>query len=314
MQQLPRHVIGVGASAGGVEALRTLVADLPADLDAAVCIVLHIPPSGKSLLAPILARMTPLETVLAEHGAPLRPGVIYVAPADRHLLIRHDVVELSRGPRENGVRPAADPMFRSLAAAWGANGVAVVLSGSLDDGAAGAAAVVEAGGRLLVQEPSDALVPGMPSSAIAVTRPDAVLPIGELGAALGRLVTPTGVPRAAPASPPASRVASGFTCPECAGALWELREGGLVRYACRVGHAYSEEAMVEAQGGAVEAALWRALTALEERGELLERIADRMRVTAPSTEHRFREGAREAGARAATIRRVLAVGSEEVAR
>ena len=214
-----------------MEALRTLVADLPADLDAAVCIVLHIPPSGKSLLAPILARMTPLETVLAEHGAPLRPGVIYVAPADRHLLIRHDVVELSRGPRENGVRPAADPMFRSLAAAWGANGVAVVLSGSLDDGAAGAAAVVEAGGRLLVQEPSDALVPGMPSSAIAVTRPEAVLPIDEIGAALGRLATPTGGPGPRRIGRPASRVASGFTCPECAGALWELREGGLVRYA-----------------------------------------------------------------------------------
>ena len=183
-------MIGVGASAGGVAALRTLVSGLPADLDAAVCIVLHIPPSGRSMLAPILSRSTALETVLAEHGAALRPGVIYVAPADRHLLIRHEVVELSRDPRENGVRPAVDPLFRSLARAWGEHGVAVVLSGALDDGAAGAAAVVEAGGRLLVQEPSDALVPGMPSSAIAATEPDAVLPIGELGAALGRLTAP----------------------------------------------------------------------------------------------------------------------------
>ena len=143
---LPARVIGIAASAGGVEPLRRLVADLPADLDAAVCVVLHIPPTGRSLLAPILARHSALTTVVAEHGVRLRAGTIYVAPADQHLLVRADAVELSRGPKENGVRPAADPMFRSLARAWGSRAVAVVLSGALDDGAAGAAAVAEAGG------------------------------------------------------------------------------------------------------------------------------------------------------------------------
>jgi two-component system chemotaxis response regulator CheB len=320
---LPRYVIGVGASAGGVESLRTLVAGLPADLDAAICVVLHIPATGRSLLAPILDRSGPLEAVVAQHGAPLRPGVIYVAPADQHLLIRHDVIELSHGPKENGVRPAADPMFRSLARAWGGCGIAIVLSGALDDGAAGAAAVAQAGGRLIVQEPEDAIVPGMPSSAIAVTRPDAVLPVTEIPAALTAFVEePVDIsdeeqpPMIAEPDPAAMErgphrpegPASGFTCPECSGALWELREGELVRYRCRVGHSYSEDAMVEAQGASVEAALWTALEVLEERSELLLRMADRMQATAPRTEHRFRDGARQADERAATIRRVLATG------
>jgi two-component system chemotaxis response regulator CheB len=318
---LPTRVIGVAASAVGVEALRRLVAQLPADFDAAICIVLHIPPTGRSLLAPILARGSALTVQAAENGAPLRPGTVFVAPADHHLLVRADTVELSRGPKENGVRPAADPLFRSLARAWGDCAVAVVLSGALDDGAAGAAAVAAAGGQVVVQDPSDALVTGMPSSTIAATTPDAVVAIDELGATLQRLV-------AAPVPNPGKEAevqiepdpaeleggpnrpegpATGFTCPECNGAIWELRTGELVRYRCRVGHAYSEDAMVDAQGNAVEAALWAALEVLEERGELLRRIANRMD-RAPRTEHRFREGAREADERAAVIRRVLSTG------
>jgi two-component system chemotaxis response regulator CheB len=314
--------VAVAASAGGVEALRKLVSQLPADLDATLCVVLHIPPTGRSLLAPILDRDSALRTELARNGAPLRPGTIYVAPADFHLLIRADCVELSRGPKENGVRPAADPMFRSLARSWGTHGIAVVLSGSLDDGAAGAVAVTEAGGRVIVQEPSDALVPGMPSAAVAATHADAVLPIDEIGGALRRMtlgsIATAGEEELVSADPDPIEMlrgpdrpdgpASGFTCPECSGALWELREGDLVRYRCRVGHAYSEEAMVEAQGSAVEAALWTALEVLEERGELLRRIAQRM-YDAPKSERRFREGAREADERAAVIRRVLAMGS-----
>jgi two-component system chemotaxis response regulator CheB len=315
--------VAVAASAGGVEALRKLVAQLPADLDAALCVVLHIPPTGRSLLAPILDRDSELATELARHGAPLRPGTIYVAPADFHLLIRSDVVELSRGPKENGVRPAADPMFRSLARSWGDRGIAIVLSGALDDGAAGAVAVTEAGGRVIVQDPADALVPGMPSATLAVTRPEATLPIDEIGGMLRRLtLEPVGNPgeeELVSAEPDPAEMergphrpagpASGFTCPECSGAIWELREGDLVRYRCRVGHAYSEEAMVEAQSAAVEAALWSALEVLEERGELLRRIAGRMADT-PKSAQRFREGAREAERRAAVIRRVLAMGSD----
>jgi len=317
---LPTHVVGIAASAGGVEALRRLVSDLPAGLDTAICVVLHIPPTGRSLLAPILARDSALTPVVAEHGARLRPDTIYVAPADHHLLVRADAVELSHGPKENGVRPAADPMFRSLAGAWGSRAVAVVLSGSLDDGAAGAAAIAQSGGRVIVQEPSDALVGGMPSSTLAVTTPDAVVPIEQMAAALRRLLAvPVPNEEEAPvhAQPDPAEMelrptrpdgpASGFTCPECSGALWEQREGQMIRYRCRVGHAYSEDAMVEAQGSAVEAALWAALEVLEERGELLRRIAERMH-RQPRTGQRFREDARLTDERAAVIRRVLSSG------
>lgn len=177
---LPARVIGVAASAGGVEALRQLVRALPRELDAALAIVLHIPPTGTSLLAPILARDTPWTVVVAEHGRPLERGTVYVAPSDHHLQVLEDRVELNHGPKENGARPAADPLFRSIASAWGARGTAVVLSGALDDGAAGAAVVKEAGGTVFVQDPHDALVPGMPTAAIAATTPDAVLALPAL--------------------------------------------------------------------------------------------------------------------------------------
>lgn len=201
---LPRRVIGVAASAGGVEALRRLVAGLPDDLDAAVCVVLHIPATGRSLLAPILDRAARLDAVLAVDGMPLRAGKIYVAPADQHLLVREDRIALSRGPKENGTRPAADPLFRSIARTWGRCGVAVVLSGAMDDGAAGAVAVAHAGGFVLVQDPADALVDGMPSATIAGTTPDHVLPVTELALALGRIAgTPAPRPDEKPEMPDA---------------------------------------------------------------------------------------------------------------
>jgi two-component system chemotaxis response regulator CheB len=315
----PGRVVGIAASAGGVEAIREVVGALPAGFPAAVCVTLHIPATGRSLLAPILDRDSALHAVAAEDGMPLRAGVIYVAPSDRHLLVTRGDVRLSRGPKENGTRPAADPMFRSLAASWGAKAIAVVLSGALDDGSAGAVIVAAAGGTVVVQDPEDALVPGMPASTIAADTPERVLPAAQIAAVLEELVSqPVPDPKGdaqmsepvqpdpeptRPDGPPSS-----FTCPECSGALWELREGELVRYRCRVGHSYSEEAMIDAQGSSVEAALWTALEVLEERGELLQRIADRMAGRTPRSEERFRAGAREALERAALIRRALMMG------
>jgi two-component system chemotaxis response regulator CheB len=289
----PARVIGIAASAGGVEALRRVVADLPAGLPAAICVVLHIPATGRSLLAPILDRAGALTAVVAQDGQPLRAGFIYVAPADRHLLVRSRTIELTRGPKENGVRPAADPMFRSLARSWGARAIGVILSGALDDGSAGAVSLAEAGAIVIVQDPATAIVPGMPASALAATRPDYMPPLEQISGVLTRLA---GEP-----------VPSGFTCPECSGALWELGDGALMRYRCRVGHTYSEDAMVEAQGDAVEAALWTALEVLDERSELLLRIAGRMHGQ-PHSARRFEDAAREVDDRARLIRRALSIG------
>ncbi len=314
----PERVVGIAASAGGVEAIRHVVAGLPASFRGAICVTLHIPATGRSLLAPILDRDSAMRAVVAADGLPLRAGTIYVAPADHHLIVGREAVQLSRGPKENGSRPAADPMFRSLAECWGPCAVAVVLSGSLDDGSAGAVAVSEAGGVVLVQDPLDALVPSMPRSAIAADSPERVVPVAEMAGLLQELL---GAPVPGPGpeggstmsepvqpEPRPSRPdgpASAFTCPECSGALWELEQGELVRYRCRVGHSYSEDAMIDAQGSAVEAALWASLEVLEERGELLQRIADRMAGRTPKAEQRFRDGAREALERASLIRRAL---------
>ena len=205
-ESLPARVVGVAASAGGLEALRRVVERLPPDFPAAVCVVLHIPATSRSLLAPILDRGGPLPAVVAYDGAPLRPGLIYAAPADQHLLVRRDAIELSRGPKENGVRPAADPMFRSLAAAWGDRAVAVVLSGALDDGSAGAAVVSAAGGTVIVQAPEDALVPSMPESAIAANSAAYVVSADEVAGVLaGLLAEPDSIVPGGPIRPPGPR-------------------------------------------------------------------------------------------------------------
>jgi two-component system, chemotaxis family, protein-glutamate methylesterase/glutaminase len=312
------RVVGVGASAGGVDALIRIVRTLPAELPAAICIVLHVPATGRSLLAPILDRHTELTVCVPGDDEPLRPRHVYVAPPDRHLSVAAGRVELGRGPKENGVRPAVDPMLRSLAAAYGEHAVAIVLSGALGDGSQGAVAVKQAGGAVIVQDPDDATVPSMPESAIrAVGDIDHVLPAAEIGRTLGRLVGAAAAigedlamtdPAPWPERPPGPP--SAFTCPECSGPLWELTEGGLVRYRCRVGHAYSEDSMMVEQGGAVEAALWSALEALEERADFLERMSARHGEKRPQLHDRFAGAAEDARVRAELIRRALGIRGE----
>ena len=314
-----KRVVGVGASAGGVDALIQIVRTLPAELPAAFCIVLHVPATGRSLLAPILDRQTPLEVGVPSDGEPLRPGHAYVAPPDRHLTVGGGQIALGRGPKENGVRPAVDTMLRSLAAAYGPRAVAVILSGALGDGSAGAHAVKQAGGVVIVQDPDDATVPSMPESALrAVGEVDAVLGAAEIGPALGRilgadpatgedLVMNAGEPSFVSRPEPPPGPPSAFTCPECSGPLWEVSEGELVRYRCRVGHAYSEDSMMIAQGSTVEAALWSALEALEERADFLTRMSARHGEQRPRLRDRFAGAADDARDRAELIRRALGV-------
>jgi two-component system, chemotaxis family, protein-glutamate methylesterase/glutaminase len=316
----PSLVIGIGASAGGVEALRAVVAQLPSGFDGAVCVVLHVAPTGKSLLAPILDRATPLETAVALDGERLAAGRVYVAPPDRHLLVEDGRISLSRGPKENGSRPAVDPMLRSLASSYGSRAIAVILSGALGDGSAGSAAVAAAGGAVLVQDPSEAAVPSMPESALrAVGGRASVLPLNELGGALVELAdarrsmgedvavlpdSPRDEASPTPAGPPTS-----LSCPECSGPLWDVGHSAAPGYRCRVGHAYSEDALVAAQATSVEAALWTAVEVLEERAELLRRVASR-RAVAPRTNRRLEEGAADALRRARLIRGALGSAPE----
>jgi len=321
-----RNVIVIGASAGGVETLSTLVESLPPDLPAAVLVVVHIPSHTTSMLPAILQRRGRMPAVHPDDGTVLRDGVIYVAPPDRHMLVQRGHVRLTRGPRENGHRPAADPLFRSAAGAYGTRVIGVVLSGNLDDGTAGLAAVQRHGGVTVVQDPADALYAGMPLSAINGLNVDHVVPLAALPALLSELVNApleggpweedprdemeTEIAELEPAAMMADErpgVPSGYSCPDCHGVLFEIQEGEIVRFRCRVGHAYGTETLMAKQDGTVEGALWAAFQALKERAALARRMTARMEARGNDrSADSFRAQADDADRRAELIRRVLA--------
>lgn len=319
------NVIVIGASAGGVEALSNLVRALPADLAAALLVVIHIPAQGKSMMPMILSRVGKLKAVHPQEGQTLQPGHIYIAPPDYHLLVKHDSIRLARGPRENGHRPAIDPLFRTAARVYGARVVGVILSGTLDDGVAGLGAIKQQGGIAIVQDPEEALYDGMPLSAIANVEVDQVLPTQAIAALLVKL-TQEPVTKPVKAVPDQMEIEadmatletealqrhqrpgqpSGFGCPECGGALWELEENPLIRFRCRVGHAYSAESLLAEQSEDLEVALWSGLRALEEQATLAQRLADRAhRRNQKQTAIRFEARAQEAQASATVLRQLL---------
>jgi two-component system, chemotaxis family, protein-glutamate methylesterase/glutaminase len=286
-------VIVVGASAGGVEALRALVMGLPLELPAAVLVVLHIPRQAPSALPGILDRSGPLPAVAARNGMPTQPGTIYVAPADHHLLICDGHLMLSAGPTENGHRPAIDPLFRSAAVAYGAGAIGVVLSGSRDDGTAGLVAIVERGGQAVVQDPEEALHRSMPANALQHVAQAHVAPAAKIGALLGILVgegAPSLLqPRADPQLAAETEIAaleslttdavvsarpSGFSCPDCHGVLFELDGEPAPRFRCRVGHAWSPRSLATEQALEMDQALWVALRTMEENAAMNRRLAE----------------------------------------
>jgi two-component system, chemotaxis family, protein-glutamate methylesterase/glutaminase len=321
-----QRIVVIGASAGGVEALTRLVRDLPRDFPAPVFVVLHIPSSSPSMLAHILGREGTLPARNAEDGLRYERGTIYVAVPDHHLLVARDgTMHVSRGPRENRHRPAVDPLFRSAAVAHGANVIAVVLTGALDDGTAGMIAVLKRGGTGVVQDPREAMYPSMPQNAMAHAKVSHVVPLAAMGELLTRLASEPPVPVSGPHDDDMVMEAqmanldrealegderpgqpSPYSCPDCGGVLWEVEEGGYARYRCRVGHAYSPETMLVAQDEVFEEALWTAMKTLEESARLSARLADTERRRGHEwLVQRFEEKEREARQRVEVIRRYL---------
>jgi two-component system, chemotaxis family, protein-glutamate methylesterase/glutaminase len=298
-----------------VEALERMVSGLPLELPASMFVVLHLLSSGTSVLDSILARSGDLPATVAVNGERFERGHIYVAPPDQHLLVRGEHIELSLGPRENGHRPAIDPLFRSAARAVGSRVVAVVLSGSLDDGAAGARFVKERGGAVMVQDPEEALYPAMPSNTMAATEVERVAPVAEMPDALGQLLEEpldraleeeaASLWSAEELEERAEGDPSGLTCPDCGGSLWQREEGSLVRFACRTGHAFSPESLMQEQSKALETALWSALRGLEERADLFRRMARRAGPR-PGTAQRFESRARAVERHAGVVREAMA--------
>jgi len=284
------RAIAIGGSAGSISALKQIMPQLPATLPAPVFVVVHVGRQGEDLLAGILGACGPLDVSTAEDGARPERGHVYVAPADRHLLVVDGMIRLGRGPRENMSRPAADALFRSVAASYGPRAVGLVLTGNLNDGAAGLAAIKQCGGLTAAQNPADADVPDMPSGALEASDIDYRAPVSELAALIAALAgEPPGpalpIPRAleleiAIALGRPSRAATiaeiadvaPLSCPACGGTLSQLKEPPL-RYRCQIGHAYSAGALAHEQDGSLEEALGVALRTVEERAVLAERMA-----------------------------------------
>lgn len=322
-----QDIIVVGASSGGVEATARLVGSLPADFPAAVFVVVHIPQDSSSALPRILGRAGPLDAAHARDGERIENGRVYVAPPGLHLLVEEEYARVARGPKENRHRPAVDPLFRSAARAHGPRVSGVILTGARNDGAAGLLAVKRRGGVAVVQDPDEALFSGMPESALEYVNVDHCLPLEEIAPLLDRLAREEttkdegGYPvpdemeyesRVAGLDPsvlansePPGRV-SAFTCPECAGPLFEMQDGPLTRYRCRVGHAYTAESVLDEKDETLEGALYMALNNLEEGAAMAVRLASGARERGHHhAAARFEERETENRRRAAVIRRVL---------
>jgi two-component system, chemotaxis family, protein-glutamate methylesterase/glutaminase len=287
------RLVVIGASAGGIETLRALVAGLPAEFPAPICLVVHTAPQSPGVLEEILNRSGSLRAVNGRTGERLRPGRIYVAPPDQHLLVEPGIVRVARGPKENGFRPAIDPLFRSAAQVYGPGAIGVILTGNLDDGVAGLSAIKQLGGVVVVQDPRDALYPAMPSSAASRVPIDYSVPLAEMPRLLVRLAgTPVheqadiAVPHqltmevsiakeenAIDAGLERFGTPSPYACPDCHGVLLELKEASGPRFRCHTGHAYSSESLLAGVAAAIEADLWTAIRSLEEGSLLLQEFA-----------------------------------------
>ncbi|AIE83588.1 chemotaxis protein CheB [Fimbriimonas ginsengisoli] len=282
------RILAIGTSAGGVEALSRLVAKLPNDLNAAVLIVLHLPENATSVLPEILSRRGNLKAKRGEDGERIRTGQIYVAPPGKHMVVHDGRLHLVVGPRENGNRPAIDPLFRTVARSHGPAAIGLLLTGLLDDGTIGMAAIKRFGGITIAQDPHDAMFGDMPRNAIQTVGVDYVLSLEEIGPKIRELVEQP-VPWEKEIDMPDQTELnlseledlentgrpSPFVCPECQGTLFELYEDGISHYCCRVGHSYLQESLAQEQEEVLEAALWTALRAVKEHNALLERMATR---------------------------------------
>jgi two-component system chemotaxis response regulator CheB len=285
-----RDLVVVGASSGGVEALVALLGGIPEGFPAAVFVVLHVRPDSPSQLPAILNRAGRVPVAHAVDGEPIRRGRVYVAPPGMQTYVHRGRISVQRGPAENLYRPAVDPLFRTAAHHYGARVVGVILTGSMDDGAAGLLAVKRGGGITIVQDPRDAMFSSMPANAQQAAAPDHIVVLSAIAPLLVQLVSehvgddplssevsletaeeaPPGAPfrRSEEQGAPAN-----LACPDCHGTLWEIEEPGAIRFRCRVGHGFSEGAILKAHADSVERALYAALRALEERGALLRKLA-----------------------------------------
>ena len=322
-----QSIIVIGASAGGIRAMKRMVAGLPRDLPAAIFVATHIPPGNKSILPNILNKAGKLPARHAVDGEPIRMGQIYVALPGYHLIIEQGQVRVTSGPTEGGFRPAIDALFRSAARSYGSEVIGLILTGLLDDGTAGLLSVKRHGGVAIVQNPDDATHPDMPLSALAHVDVDYCLPISEVAATLTDLVTDRSGERVEEAHQETAvgdrihlnlrEMETGegpedpapVACPACGGGSLELRRGDPIQFECKAGHRYSAESLIAAQTDDVERALWLALRLLEKHGAFAKRMAKHWRaLESEQIAAEFDKKAVEAEENANALRQVLSRG------
>lgn len=324
---MTRHnIVVIGASAGGMEALKQIVTQLPSDFPCAIFIVWHIAPQYPSMLPQILERVCPLPVAHAIDKEAIQPGRIYVAPPNHHLLIEPGHVRVTQGPKENRFRPSIDVLFRSAALAYGPQVIGVVLTGFLDDGASGLYAIKERGGLAVVQDPLDALHSSMPIQAMKAVEVDYCVPVAKMGAVLIDLANEviqekevnsvsdqmklevkvalednafeSGIMKLGQLSP--------YTCPECHGVLLLLKEGNLIRFRCHTGHAYSLNSLLAELTESIESALWNTLRGIEESQMLMNHLAEHLNAEKNSEMGKlFLQKSQEAKKRADLVRQAV---------
>ncbi|GAB4044221.1 chemotaxis protein CheB [Spirosoma jeollabukense] len=287
-----RDIVVIGASAGGVYALKELVASLPKDFQASIFIVLHVSPHSPSFLPDILNHSGPILAAHPKDGEPIHTGRIYVAPPDHHMLVEYDQVIVKKGPKENRFRPSIDALFRSAAYTYGPRVIGIVLTGMLNDGTSGMWSVKRLGGLGIIQEPKEAMYPSMPDNVLEYVDVDYIVSVSEMAELLQKLIQETvpDKPQLAPEEDKRMEVEvniaaqdnafemgvlelgelTPLTCPECHGALISLKEGKLIRYRCHTGHAFTASSLLAEVGKSVEESFWKGIRSLEETVILLE--------------------------------------------
>lgn len=324
-------IIVIGGSSGGIEAIRRIAAELPADFAATLLVTLHIGSDSPGILPLIIERAGPLPAITPKDGQPFRPGHIYIAPPDQHMLIEPGRICLSRGPKENRFRPAIDPMFRSAAQVYGPRVIGVILSGSLDDGTSGLWVVKRMGGIAVVQDPAEALFSSMPLSALRNVDVDHKLKLAEIPRLLVRLTQTSLEVRGVHDVPENLEIevriakqdpaidfdvrnlwdASSYTCPDCHGVLLQLEEGGRFRFRCHTGHAFSPDTLLANLTEAVEDSLWSTVRTIEESVLLMRHMAKHTLPTDSEIAEEFTKKADQALDRAEVVRRAI-LDHEEV--
>ncbi|MBE7182040.1 MAG: chemotaxis protein CheB, partial [Terriglobus roseus] len=268
---IARNIIVIGASAGGIDAIRKLAASFPADLQAAVFVTMHLAERSEGILPDILNRAGPLPAAHPWEETRIQPGRIYVAPPDYHLILTPETVHVGHGPRENLQRPCINTMFRSAAAAHGEHVAGVLLTGLLDDGAAGLWEIQQHGGATIVQDPEEAQYRSMPESAIRGLNVQYILRLHEMAPLLKRLTMGENNTFRDVRSGPPEEERTLQACPECGGVMRLYRLGGLKEYSCHVGHRFGLKTMIAEKSSVVERSMWTALSQSEELSDLLEK-------------------------------------------